>query len=243
MNLLRFSPALSKTINILLLIFVLFLLFPLYSLAAASYVPLVGIPGVSTSGGGNLAQYFNRLYLLTISIGAIIAVVKIFIAGVKWSMSDVVTDKSSAKSDIRGALLGLAILLVPFVVLNEIYPGLTNLNFLRNAPTVQLTPNPTASSGSTRGLADTNPNSTVSPAGMTYQNCSYARTQLFTATDEFSAATAEYVYDDSACRASCTEKQGTFLPLGVDAGRCSFKADVASNNTVDLEAADPNRMQ
>lgn len=124
---------------------------PLFASAENTYVPLVGIPGVSNTGEGDLAQYFNRLYVLTISIGAIIAVVKIFMAGIKWSMSGVITDKASAKADIRGALLGLAILLIPFIVLNEIYPGLTNLNFLKNANSIKVdltVPLPTGNNGS-----------------------------------------------------------------------------------------------
>ncbi len=198
---------------------------PLCSFAAEPYVPLVGIPGVPTTGGGNLAVYFNRLYLLTISVGAIIAVVKIFIAGIKWSMSDVVTDKSSAKSDIRGALLGLAILLVPFIVLKEIYPDLTNLNFLQNAPTVTLTPNPTAPDP---GLADTNPNSTVAPTGMTFQNCAYTPIKLTSQTDETNSAT--YTYDASECEASCKAKNGTSLPLNETSLICTFKSTSGSES-------------
>jgi hypothetical protein len=80
-----------------------------------------------------MASYFNRLYMVAVAIGAILAFIKISIAGVKWSMSDVVTDKSSAREDIKGALLGLAILLIPFIVLNTIYDGLVRLNVLENS--------------------------------------------------------------------------------------------------------------
>lgn len=101
--------------------------------AGLTYEPLVGIPQLEGASANNLADYFNNIYLLTIAIGALIAVVKIMIAGVKYSFSDIVTNKEEAKKDIFGVLLGLAILLVPFIVLNTIYPGLTSLDILKTA--------------------------------------------------------------------------------------------------------------
>jgi hypothetical protein len=101
------------------------------------YQPLVGLPQLDGQGK-SLSSYFNQIYIATIAVGAILAFIKISIAGVKWSMSDIVTDKSDAKKDIQGALLGLAILLIPFIVLNTIYDGLTKLNILEKA--MKITP-------------------------------------------------------------------------------------------------------
>ncbi len=117
------------------------LLLPVYVAYGANYTPLVGLPGANPTPGQNLAQYFNKLYMLIVAIGAIIAFLKIAFAGAKWSLSEIVTDKSDAKKDIQGALLGLAILLIPFIVLNTIYSGLTNLNVLSNASQIKATPN------------------------------------------------------------------------------------------------------
>jgi hypothetical protein len=103
----------------------------------ADYQPLVGLPQVEGTGQG-LSAYFNQLYMVTVAVGAILAFLKIAFAGVKYSMSGIVTDKESAKHDIQGALLGLAILLIPFVVLNTIYGGLTNLNILERAGNVRV---------------------------------------------------------------------------------------------------------
>ncbi len=96
------------------------------------YQSLVALPQLNARGGG-LADYFNQLYMIAVAIGAILAFIKISIAGVKWSLSEIITDKSQAREDIKGALLGLAILLIPFIVLNTIYSGLTNLNILENS--------------------------------------------------------------------------------------------------------------
>jgi hypothetical protein len=113
---------------------------------AQGYTPLAGLPQVQGQNQG-LAAYFNRLYMVTIAVGAILAFLKISIAGVKYSLTGIVTDKEDAKKDIKGALFGLAILLIPFIVLNTIYPGLTNLNILNNA--VRLTPTPASQPQST----------------------------------------------------------------------------------------------
>ncbi len=107
------------------------------------YTPLVGLPGAQGTGAGGLVGYFNRLYMLVVAVGAIIAFLKIAFAGVKYSLDGVVTHKQEAKDDIKGALFGLVILLVPFIILNTIYGGLTKLNVLDVASRLQVTTNNT----------------------------------------------------------------------------------------------------
>ncbi len=119
---------------ILNLVLTVIFLLPLFAIGApATFVPLAGIPGVAPSSGG-LADYLNKLYIFLIVVGAVFGAIKISIAGAKYALSDIITDKASAKKDIQGVLLGLAILLIPYIVLSTIYSGLTNLNILRLAP-------------------------------------------------------------------------------------------------------------
>jgi hypothetical protein len=127
---------------------------PIYKLIFTQYVPLVALPAIAGSGQG-LGAYFNQLYMATVAIGAILAFLKIAFAGAKYSMSGIVTDKESAKHDIQGALLGLAILLIPFIVLNTIYPNLTKLDILQNAGTMKVDTNRTS------GVLNTNPPATA----------------------------------------------------------------------------------
>ncbi len=103
---------------------VLLSMFPALALA---YDPFVTLPGFNYSGG-NVAEVVNGVFLLLLAIGAVWGVVKIALAGVKYTMSDVVTSKQQALSDIKGVLLGLAILVIPYLVLYTINPNLTNLN-------------------------------------------------------------------------------------------------------------------
>lgn len=94
------------------------------------YVPIVGIPGLTNDGTRSLADFFNTAYVVLIGLGALFAVLKISLAGVKYSLSDLISSKSEARNDIYGSLLGLAILLIPYIVLSTINPNLVNLNVL-----------------------------------------------------------------------------------------------------------------
>ncbi len=121
--------------------------------AQVTYTPLVGIPGIS--GTPSLPDYINKIYILTIAIGVLIAIMRIAYAGVKYSMSGVVTDKESAKSDIKGVLLGLAILLLPALVLGTINPDLLRLDFLNGIEKIDM------STGAVSGGSTTNTGGSV----------------------------------------------------------------------------------
>ncbi len=103
------------------LIVVIALSLPSSAFAAVTYTNrLVDIPGVGDSG--DLGSFINQVYGLSISIAALLAVVKIVIAGVKWMLSDVVTDKTDAKKDIQGALLGLIVIIAAVLIITVINP-------------------------------------------------------------------------------------------------------------------------
>jgi hypothetical protein len=86
---------------------------------------LVNLPIGETN---SFNDYINAVYLMFISIAALIAVVKIIIAGVKYMFTDIVTQKGEAKRDIQGALLGLLVVLSAVVVLTIINPDLTTFD-------------------------------------------------------------------------------------------------------------------
>lgn len=88
---------------------------------------LVGVPGLDGENA-NFDTYINSLYALFIGVAALLAVVKIIIAGVKYMFSDVVPQKSQAKQDIKGALIGLVVVLSAVLILNVINPDLTGFN-------------------------------------------------------------------------------------------------------------------
>jgi hypothetical protein len=91
----------------------------------AEYKALVGIPGV-TDPNADFSSYINSLYVLSISVAALLAVIKIVIAGMKYMLSDIVTNKAEAKKDIEGAIIGLLVVLAAVLILTVINPKITN---------------------------------------------------------------------------------------------------------------------
>ncbi len=85
------------------------------------YSPLVNIPG---NGANGFEEYISFLYGASISVAALLAVVKIIIAGAKYMMSDVIPAKGEALSDIQGAILGLLLILGAVIILEFINPQL-----------------------------------------------------------------------------------------------------------------------
>lgn len=151
----------ASAVSCLLYICFIFLVLPIYVAAAPEFIPISpAVPGLTKNldSKTSMTDYINGVYKTTIAIGALIGVIKIAMAGVKYSLSDVVTDKASAKKDIWGALLGLAILLMPYIVLTQINPGLVNLNVLKVENNVKVAPaTQNMPSGTPTGKTVTNP--------------------------------------------------------------------------------------
>jgi hypothetical protein len=104
----------------------------------AIYQPLVDLPRLDADQQST-EEYVNALYLLSITVAAFLAFVKILYGGIKWMFSDVVTSKESAKNDIKGALFGLLIVVSAVLILNTINTDLTNLNIFGDAPSIAQT--------------------------------------------------------------------------------------------------------
>ncbi len=89
------------------------------------YSPLVDL---SNAGQGNEVQtfeaYINFLYGMSIAVAALLAVIKIIIAGTKYMLSDIISDKGGAIEDIKGAILGLLLIISAVVILELINPNL-----------------------------------------------------------------------------------------------------------------------
>ena len=106
------------------LIFILALPTELFAQSTLTYRSMVNIPGYNSAGGGDFSDFINLIYGLAITLAALLAVIKIVIAGVKWMLSDVVTDKKDAKDDIRGALLGLIVIISAVLIITIINPDI-----------------------------------------------------------------------------------------------------------------------
>lgn len=85
----------------------------------------------------SLAQFFNTLFKTAIVVGAMLAVMKLGYAGFVYMTTDLPGSKSSARSIISQALLGLLLLLSVWLILNQINPDILNLDALRTVRPVQ----------------------------------------------------------------------------------------------------------
>ena len=82
---------------------------------------MVNIPGLPMDGEPiGLRGYLAALFYISIGVAALLAVVKLVIAGARYMLSDVANTKEAAKADIRGAIIGLLIILATYIILNTI---------------------------------------------------------------------------------------------------------------------------
>lgn len=103
---------------------------PFLGMAAAGYAPLAPLPGSNgqvTPEGAKVTPSEYVINLIKIAIGAAsgLAVLAIAYSGIKWMMSDVVTNKSDAVQGIKNALLGLLLAISAYLILYTINPTLT----------------------------------------------------------------------------------------------------------------------
>lgn len=96
----------------------------------------------------NLASFFNNLYKFLIGIAGILAVIEIIWGGFEYSTQDSISKKSDGKERITQALLGLVLVLSPYLVFSIINPSILNLSL--NLPPINLTV-PPATTSSTAG--------------------------------------------------------------------------------------------
>ena len=108
--------------NLLPIFALLIITVPTVVFGQEAYRPLINLPATDVPG---FEGYINLLYAMSISVAALLAVIKIIIAGLKYMLSDVVTNKGDAIKDIKGALLGLLLILGAVIILNLINPQLT----------------------------------------------------------------------------------------------------------------------
>jgi len=105
----------------------------IYSLTeVAGYQPISPLPGlesVDTRNPSGLIQYFNRIFVIFISIVAVLGVIKLMICGFQYMTSEAVSSKEEAKKCMAGVFGGLFLVLLSVLVLQTINPSLIKLTF------------------------------------------------------------------------------------------------------------------
>lgn len=101
-------------------------------LADANQSPL--FQSVYNSANVDLGAFANAAFKAALSLGAILAVLRLAYAGYLYMTSEAWGEKSHARSIIGDAILGLLLLLSIYLILYQINPELTQLNVLKKIP-------------------------------------------------------------------------------------------------------------
>jgi len=108
------------------------------------FVPLADFSGSSklseVYASADLGIFIGRLFFAAMSLGAILAVLRLSWAGYQYMGSDLWGNKEHAKEIIRDTLLGLFLLLSIWIILYQINPGILSL---------EVAPSQTTQSGQT----------------------------------------------------------------------------------------------
>jgi hypothetical protein len=127
----------------------------------ARFIPLENFEGSAklsdVYASGELSVFLNRLFLAAMSLGAVLAVLRLAWAGFQYMASDLWSSKEHAKEIIRETLLGLFLLLGIWLILGQINPDILKLNvnitkLPANAPAAPATSAPGTSPFDEAGL-------------------------------------------------------------------------------------------
>ncbi len=94
----------------------------------ANFQKIFGLTGASIGTSQNdLGTFINNAFKITLSLGAILAVLRIAWAGYQYMSSDAWGEKSHAKEILGDVVIGLLLLLGAYLILYQINPDIMNL--------------------------------------------------------------------------------------------------------------------
>ena len=102
----------------------------------SGYQALQPITGVDTSG--NIGVYLSSMFNFAIGIAAALAVLMIVVGGFEYMVKEAVPEKLGAMERIKGAVLGLILALISFLILKTVDEDLVNFDFDSKIPTVEV---------------------------------------------------------------------------------------------------------
>jgi hypothetical protein len=94
----------------------------------------------------DLSKYLSQLFKIALSVGAVLAVLRLAFAGYLYMTSDFWSSKTKAREIMGDVALGLFLLLSVYLILNQINPKLLTLDLLKEdvTPLKDTTPSATA---------------------------------------------------------------------------------------------------
>ena len=102
-------------------------------LLQGTFVPLADVKGSRLEqiySGTDLSAFVNNLFTFSLSVGAILAVLRLGWAGYLYMTTDSWGSKGHAKEVIGDVVLGLVLLLAIWLILHQINPDILKLNIL-----------------------------------------------------------------------------------------------------------------
>src|SRR3989344_247956 len=113
------------------------------------FCPLAEVKGTKlatlySDTGGDLSIFIGRLFGFALSIGAILAILRIAWGGYLYMTTDLWSTKERAREVLRETVLGLLLLLAVYIILHQINPAILDLN-------LNITPVPTSATTPTSG--------------------------------------------------------------------------------------------
>ena len=195
--------------------------------AQVSFKPSGIIPGVLACGDigpSYLACYIGALYNFFIQFAIVLAVLMILIGGFQWLMAIGNPGKiSNAKSTINGAVIGLVLALISYLLLTQINRNLVNLQSLNiekitGIPALNTTTVPGVSSGDCPAPTSANRIDTFAANNINRAQLNYGSVELVESLRQLR---------------SMIDKDGNFMPVinsinddNIFAGSCYRKPDL-----------------
>ncbi len=136
----------SRSVRISLVFFVSLALLAIADVAlaacTATFCPLAETPAGSKLGQlynstTDFSSFINGSFKFALSLGAILAVLRIAYAGYLYMGSDMWSNKGKAKEVIADVTLGLLLLLAIYIILYQINPDIVKMDSLRNIQGIQ----------------------------------------------------------------------------------------------------------
>ena len=119
-------------------VLIIFILISVFCLLSAPFVfaqgfkfevPLPALPGAPAGPGSTIASYINYIFVFAILLAGFLALGMMTLGGVQYVLAAGNASKvESAKEKIQGALIGLGVILVSFLLLRTINPDLVSLS-------------------------------------------------------------------------------------------------------------------
>lgn len=86
--------------------------------------------------GEDMPAFLNSLYTICIGAAVVIAILQLIRGGITWMLADSLTSKESARHSITIAIMGLILVLSPYIVFSIINPKILDLSITKLTLTV-----------------------------------------------------------------------------------------------------------